>query len=1064
MEDNYYLKKELYELIKTDESIFDFIQESSLDGMWYWDLEKPDEEWMSPKFWSVLGYDHTEMPHTPSAWQHIVHPEDLKLATENFVKHCENPDYPYSQMVRYTHKDGSIVWIRCRGVVIRNKDGKPIRMLGAHQDVTSLKKGELLFTKNSSLLQSTQKIAKIGSWELDLKSNEVLWTEELYKMYGFDPTLPPPPVDEHMKLFTPESWEALEAALALASEQGIPYEMELRTRRGNGDNGWMWVRGEAVFDENKNIVGLRGVAQDITCKKREELEKEELSKRLNYALDASGDGIWDWTPATGKTVFSKAWVEMLGYEVGELPSLASEWVDRLHPDDKDWVSAEITKVTQSDKNGDTFGFEYRFRNKEGDYLWILNKGKVVERNDVGEAARVVGTHTNITARKRAEQAQKESELRLSLATQAGGVGVWDWDIVTNSMIWDDQMYSLYGVEREAFPDAYQIWTNGFHGPDGEQINREIELAVTGEKEFNTEFRIERPNGQIRNIRALATVVRDRQGNAIRMIGTNWDITKEKEVLKQIEDSKEQVEKASKAKSEFLANMSHEIRTPLNSVIGFTDLLKKTSLSSVQQQYVNNANVSGHALLSIINDILDLSKIEAGMLELEIIKTDMIELLSNSFDIMKFSAAEKGLELLLDVDPTMPRFANVDPIRLKQLLINLLGNAVKFSREGEVELKVRYQALDNQQGKLSIAVRDTGIGISDEQKDKLFKPFSQGDSSTTRKFGGTGLGLVISEMIANKMGSKIGIDSTVDVGTTFYFDMVTRFEEGRKLDTTQIAGVERCLIIDDNASNRLILEQMLNEWQITSDCCENGLEALKQLETSEPYDVIICDYNMPYINGVETISMIKDKLKVDTERQPIILLHSSLDNLQLSQQCDELGVRFRLNKPVKSDDLFSYLCNLPQVAAATPRKETEPRVKEEGTTQKAKFIIAEDEPFNMLLSKTVLSQLVPDCEIYEAKNGVEAIEQYGNTLPDLIFMDIHMPELDGIEATRQIREIEVRTGNKVTIVALTAGVLKEEKDKCLAAGMDEFLTKPLKLEKIEAVLGKYFHNAVGSPAG
>ncbi len=1059
MENNHYLKKELYELIKTDERIFDFIQESSLDGMWYWDLENPEEEWMNPKFWSVLGYDHSKMPHTPAAWQHIIHPEDLKLATENFIKHCENPAHPYNQTVRYTHKDGSTVWIRCRGMAIRDKHGKPVRMLGAHQDVTSLKNGESLVTKNSSLLKSTQKIAKIGSWELDLKTNEVLWSEELYNMYGFDPALPPPPVEEHMKLFTSESWETLAASLALATERGIPYELELITRRKDGENGWMWVRGEAVLDESKQIVGLRGVAQDITCKKREELEKEELSKRLNYALDASGDGIWDWNPATGITVFSKAWVEMLGYVVGEIPSLASEWANRLHPDDKDWVFAELGNVTQTAGNGDAFSFEYRFKNKEEEYLWILNKGKVVERNKQGEAARVVGTHTNITARKRAEQAQKESELRLSLATQAGGVGVWDWDIVENHMLWDDQMYSLYGVQGAESSNAYEVWTNGFYEPDRERISTEIELAIKGEKVFNTEFCIEHPTGQSRNIRALATVLRDQAGRAIRMIGTNWDISKEKEALKQIEDSKKEVEKASKAKSEFLANMSHEIRTPLNSVIGFTDLLKKTALSPVQQQYVNNANVSGHALLNIINDILDLSKIEAGMLDLEIIKTDMIELLNNSLDIMKFAAADKGLELLLDVDPAMPRFASVDPIRLKQLLVNLLGNAVKFSQQGEVELKVGFEALDDKQGKLSISVRDTGIGISDEQKDKLFKPFSQGDSSTTRKFGGTGLGLVISQMIAEKMESKIKIESTVNVGTSFYFDIITSFEEGEKLDTTQIAGVKRCLIIDDNASNRLILEQMLNQWQITSDCCENGLEALKKLETSEPYDVVICDYNMPYINGIETIGLIKHKSNLTTDTPPIILLHSSLDNLELSQQCEKLGVRFHLNKPVKSHDLFSYLCNLQQEAEAGSPRIPEKPLETEGATKKVKFLIAEDEPFNMLLSKTVLAQLVPDCEIYEAKNGVEAVGQYQKLAPDLIFMDIHMPELDGVEASKQIRQIEVQTGNKVTIVALTAGVLKEEKDKCFAAGMDEFLTKPLKLQKIKSVLRKYIQKEV-----
>lgn len=922
-----YLKEELYELIKTDDSIFDFIQESSLDGLWYWDLENPEEEWMNPKFWTVLGYDHQKMPHKAAAWQDIIHPEDLKLATENIIKHFEDPDYPYDQTVRYTHKNGSTVWIRCRGLAVRDQDGKPIRMLGAHQEITGFKKNELLLHKNTAQLRNAQQVSKIGSWELDLKTNEVVWTEELYKMYGFDPTLPIPPYTEHMKLFTPESWEQLSASLALTREQGIPYELELTTIRKDGSHGWMWVRGEAVFDENKNIVVLRGVAQDITDKKILELEKEALIKRLNYALDASGDGIWDWTPFNGVTVFSKAWVEMLGYEVGELAFLASEWSERLHPDDAEWVFAAINKVTQTPENGDTFSHEYRFRNKAGHYLWILNKAKVVERNEKGEAIRVVGTHTNIT--------------------------------------------------------------------------------------------------------------------------------KQKEALKQLEEAKEQAEAANKSKSEFIANMSHEIRTPLNGVIGFTDLLTKTPLNPVQQQYANSANVSGHTLLGIINDILDFSKIEAGMLELESMKTDMVVLLENSIDIVKFSASGKDFELLLDIDPSMPRFAYLDPIRTQQILANLLSNAVKFTKKGEVALKAVYQPLDSRQGKLSFSVRDTGIGISEEQKAKLFKSFSQADSSTTRKYGGTGLGLVISQMIAEKMGSKINIDSIPDVGTTFSFDIITHFEEGEKLDTTQIIGVKRCLIIDDNDNNRLILKQILKQWQIESDSCDNGLEALKKLENTQPYDVVICDYDMPYFNGIETIRLMKDKLKLSSEKQPLILLHSSVDNIELNQKSKELGIRFCLNKPVKSQDLFNYLSHLNQTTETVPQKKTEQTVKLNHTSKKIKILIAEDNPLNMVLSKTMLSQLMPNSEVYEARNGLEAIDQYKSICPDLIFMDVQMPELDGIEATKKIRELEVNKSDRLSIVALTAGALKEEKEKCLAAGMDDFLTKPLESTKIQTVLNKFF---------
>ena len=1055
METNY-LKKELYDLIKSDARIFDFIQDTSLDGMWYWDLENPEEEWMNAKFWDVLGYDPSEMPHKTSAWRDIIHPEDLKIATERITQHFENPDYPYDQTVRYTHKNGSTVWIRCRGLAIRDKHGKPLRMLGAHQNITGFKNSELKFQKSTALLRNAQQVSKIGSWELDLKTNEVVWTEELYEMYGFDPTKPPPPYTEHMKLFTPESWEQLTSSLALTKDQGVPYELELSTIKIDGSQGWMWVRGEAIRSESKEIIGLRGVAQDITERKNIELEKEALTKRLNYAMDASGDGIWDWTPMDGVTVFSKAWVEMLGYKVGELASLASEWSDRLHPDDIEWVFAEINKVTQTPENGDTFSHEYRFRNKEGQYLWILNRAKVVERNESGEATRVVGTHKNITERKKVDEEKKESELRFAVAIDGTEAGIWDWDMVNNKVVFSKQWKAMLGYEDSEIENSFGGWQRLWHPDDVTSIEKSVTDHLNGiTQKYEIVHRCLHKDGSWRWIMTRGKLLRDEEGKPYRWIGTNVDITRQKNAEEEQKIAKEQAETASKAKSEFLANMSHEIRTPLNGVIGFTDLLTKTPLSPVQQQYVNSANVSGHTLLGIINDILDFSKIEAGMLELEEVKTDMIALLENCIDIVKFSAAEKALELLMDIDPNMPRYAHIDPIRTQQILANLLSNAVKFTQKGEVIVKVDFLPLQGNQGTFKIAVKDTGIGINKEQKAKLFKSFSQADSSTTRKFGGTGLGLVISQMIAEKMGSRINIDSEPDVGTTFFFEITTHFEEGEKTDNTQIAGVKRCLIIDDNANNRVILQQMLNQWQIESDSCENGFQALQILETALTYDVIICDYHMPYINGLETIRLMKEKLNLDLEKQPVILLSSSAQDEALHQKCMEIGVRFRLTKPVKSNDLFIYLSNLNPDLKNSPQKETEERNGAMEPHEKIKILIAEDNPLNMVLSKTLLQQLMPNSEIHEAEDGLVAVEQYKKLNPDIVFMDIQMPELDGIGATKQIRAIENSSGTHIPIIALTAGALKEEKEKCLAAGMDEFLTKPLEVQKIESVLKKFF---------
>lgn len=386
----------------------------------------------------------------------------------------------------------------------------------------------------------------------------------------------------------------------------------------------------------------------------------------------------------------------------------------------------------------------------------------------------------------------------------------------------------------------------------------------------------------------------------------------------LEENACRAQDANDAKTTFLANMSHEIRTPLNGIIGFTDLLKETPLTPLQLEYVTIVNQSGHTLLDIVNDILDLSKIEAGKMEIEVIKTDMVKLLKDSVDIIRFAAGKKSLEVLLNIESAMPRFAKVDPFRLKQILTNLLGNAVKFTEKGEVELKVGYENLENSQGRFTFFIRDTGIGITEEQKQKLFKVFSQADSSTTRKFGGTGLGLVISDMIAQKMGCKIEFNSSHGKGSTFYFNLIATVEEEQK----------------ENASE-----------SIGTSC-------------------------------------------------------SRLSNTSL------------------------------------------------------KILIAEDVTVNMLVIASLVKRIVPQAEIIEVNNGLQALEYCKKNQVDLILMDVQMPQMDGLKTTEMIRLQQRGVSRHTPIIGQTAGALEEQKERCLAAGMDDFITKPIDYKTLEACLEKY----------
>lgn len=523
-----------------------------------------------------------------------------------------------------------------------------------------------------------------------------------------------------------------------------------------------------------------------------------------------------------------------------------------------------------------------------------------------------------------------------------------------------------------------------------------------------------------------------------------------ELEQSLKNEIENAQKANKAKSEFLANMSHELRTPLNGVIGFSELLQQTNVTDVQSQYASAINSSAKSLLNIINDILDFSKIEAGKLELDIVKSDMVQLIEHSIDIVKHSAEKKNLELLLNIADFLPRFAYIDPIRVSQILINLLSNAVKFTSNGEVELKVSFCKNSSENGTYTFSVRDTGIGISDSQKLKLFKVFSQADTSTTRKYGGTGLGLSISDKLANKMGSSIQFESEPNKGSVFTFSIDAPYESDSGVFTEKIENIKRVLVIDDNMNSRISIQKMLTNWGIEAVICESASEAVFILQMTTAFDLIIVDNFIHNSNGLESIKLICKKLNITVQSQNFLLLHAATDDFIFHNECEQMGIKYLIEKPLRYDEVYNYLSAI-NVDKTTTIEIQEPTKTPINMNKLFKILVADDDVFNMMLAKAMINNIIPEVEITEAVNGKIAMNYAIENSYDLVFMDVQMPEMDGNEATKAIRKHEKCIGKHTNIIGLTAGALKEEREKCLSSGMDEFLTKPIDSAKLKETI-------------
>jgi PAS domain S-box-containing protein len=764
---------------------------------------------------------------------------------------------------------------------------------------------------------------------------------------------------------------------------------------------------------------------------------------------------------------NRAMSEMLGYSEDELSRL-EKWDEITHPDDRIGCAERYTALLRGEREKDEY--EQRFVAREGSIVFVNGRFTLL-RDAQGKPEYVIALTEDITERKAAEDLIRKGDEELRRAnflaetalelTRAGY-----WHVPLDGSGWynsSQRRVSVFG-DIPSPEHRYRLDDMFAHAEEadesaGKAARTAFNAALEGAAKYDTVFAYKRPiDGHITWVHALGHVLKDTDGKPTDMYGVSQDITEFKRLEMELSTAKKTAEAATKAKSDFLANMSHEIRTPMNAILGMTHLALKTDLTTKQRDYLTKVKAAAQSLLAIINDILDFSKIEAGKLDME--KTDfrLEEVIAHVSSMVCQKAHDKNLEFLIACSQDILTNLVGDPLRLGQILINLVGNAVKFTEKGEIVLTIASLEKVGDRVNLKFSVRDTGIGMTPEQSARLFQAFSQADSSTTREYGGTGLGLSISKRLIEMMGGNIWVESQYGAGSTFHFTAwfgVGASDVKRRLLIPDIAGI-RVLVVDDNQQARDILTDFLKALELRVVSTSSGEEAIRELAAADgedPYQLVMVDWQMPDINGLQASHIIKrgDRLK----HVPKLIMVTAFGRDDLQAEAGESGIDGYLLKPITPSTLYDTLVEL--FGVVDREADVSHVVKSASTLHDAngiRILLVEDNEMNQQVATELLESAGATVKI--ANHGAEAVriltEDDQPPPVDIVFMDLQMPEMDGFTATKLLRA-HPRT-HKIPIIAMTAHAVVEERQRCLEVGMNDHITKPIDPDALFATLMRW----------